>query len=460
MSYDVLGLAQHLRSIGVAVSTQEIRDTYAALDLLDADHAMAALEMVLVKDDGSRRALASIAPLFADDLGAPSKDEARDEAADHVAAHLREMDDPRHCTTSSRSRCRARTLTAIGAAASELVDRHVTIQPGAPVAGNVHVMKAYRAARPDQLRDELEHELSTSELDPLASLRERLWHDQVDRRLEVLRLEVEAEVRRRLVHDRGARSVAEAIRAGLPDDVDFLTASTKDIHQLSDVLQTLPSRLERQLRLADGRPPTGRLDARATMRSSMATGGVPVQPVFHPRTPPRPELIVLADISGSVASFARFTLALSHGLHSRFHSVRSFVFVDGLDEVTDLLRTSTDMHRTAQQIDADQLGVHLDGRSDYGRTFQQFWDACGHQLNPRTIVLVLGDGRSNFRNPREAALKAIGARAGRLFWLNPERSATWHDGDCLIDTYRPHCSGVFEVRTIRQLEDFVLRHAS
>lgn len=454
MTFNVLALAQHLRSIGVAVSTQEVKDAYAALHLLDADQSMAALEMVLVKNDDSRRALASIAPLFADNLGTGTVAG----TGNAVAAHLRGLGDAA-LHDFARAAASRQDAHGIAAVAHELVERHVTIQPGAPVAGNVHVLKAYRALKPDRLREELEAELTTSELDPLASLRERLWHVWVDRQLEALRHAIETEVRGRLVHDRGARSVAEAVRAGLPDDVDFLTASSKDIHDLSSTLQSLPARLERQLRLADGRRPTGRLDARRTMRSSMATGGVPVRPVFHPRPPPKPELVLLADISGSVASFARFTLSLAHGLHARFHSVRSFVFVDGIDEVTDLVQRSTDVHRTAARIDADQLGVHLDGRSDYGRTFRQFWDSVGHQLSPRTIVLVLGDGRSNFRDPGEAALRAIGARAGRLFWLSPEKSATWHDGDCLIDTYRPHCSGVFEVRTIRQLEEFVVRHA-
>ncbi|WP_457208097.1 hypothetical protein, partial [Nocardioides sp. P5_C9_2] len=251
MSYDVLALAQHLRSIGVAVSTQEIRDTYSALELLDDEHAMAALEMVLVKDDESRRALARIAPLFAEDVRLPT-----DDAAHAVAKHLRGLDDAAldDVIKKALSDQDAHGITAV---ASELVDRHVTIQPGAPVAGNVHVMKAYRAVRPDRLRADLEDAFSTGELDPLAALRTRLWRDDVDRRLESLRLAIESEVRRRLVHDRGARSVAEAVRAGLPGDVDFLTASTKEIHQLSSVLQTLPSRLERQLRLADGRPPTG-----------------------------------------------------------------------------------------------------------------------------------------------------------------------------------------------------------
>jgi len=195
------------------------------------------------------------------------------------------------------------------------------------------------------------------------------------------------------------------------------------------------------------------------LRASMATGGVPARPAFHPRRPPKPGLVVLADISGSVASFARFTLSLAHGLHRRFHSVRSFVFVDGPDEVSDLLHDSTDLRRTAAHIDAHRLGVHLDGHSDYGRTFQQFWRSCGHQLDPSTIVMVLGDARGNYRDAQEDCLKAIARRAGRVFWLSPERKATWHDGDCLIDTYQPHCSGVFEVRNIRQLEEFVVRHA-
>lgn len=455
MPYDVLGLAEHLRSIGVAVSTQEIRDTYMALALVDAERSMDVLGMVLVKDDQARRALHRIAPLFAADAGVRPGGG----AADAVAMHLRGIDDEAlHAVI--RTALSRNDAYGIAAAARELVDRHVTIQPGAPVAGKVHVMRAYRAARPDQLRHELEHELLVSKHDPLASLRERLWHDDVDRQLQALRQEIETEVRRRLVHDRGARSVAEAVRAGLPSDVDLLTASSNDIHRLSSALEALPGRLERQLRLTDARPPTGRLDARRTIRSAMATGGVPARPVFHPRAAPRPDLVVLADISGSVASFARFTLSLLHSLHARFHSVRSFVFVDGIDEVTSLLHDSTDVHRTAERIDADRLGVHVDGRSDYGRTFQQFWTTFGHQLGPRSIVLVLGDGRSNYRSAHDESFRAIGKRAGRVFWLSPERSATWHDGDCLIDTYGPHCSGVFEVRTIRQLEDFVLRHAS
>lgn len=452
MSYDVLGLAHHLRSIGIAVSTQEVRDAHAAVGLLGPDHAFRALTTALVKNDESRRALATLAPLFAIDREAPA-------GGDPVAARLRAMDDSQLHDVVRRALTNLDSH-GLSAAASELVDRHVTIQPGSPVAGNVHVLRAYRAARPDQLRDELTRDHAPESGDALAPLRARLWRDEVERRLEELRHHLEAEVRRRLVHDRGARSVAAAVRVGLPDDVDFLTASTNQILQLSSALETLPARLERQLRLADARPPGGRLDVRRTVRSSMSTGGVPVRPVFRPRTPPKPELVVLADISGSVASFARFTLALSHGLHARFHSVRSFVFVDGIDEVTDLLRGSSDLQRTAEAIDEQQLGVHLDGRSDYGRAFRQFWSSHGEQLSPRTIVLVLGDARGNYRGAEEAAFRAIARRSGRLFWLNPERSASWSDGDSLINTYRPHCSGVFEVRTVRQLEDFVLTHAN
>ena len=454
MSYDVLALAHHLRSIGVAVSTQEVRDSYAAVDLLGPGRAVDALMVALAKDTETRRALMSIAPLFATDIesAAPRGD-------DLVDSRLRAMtDDDLH--DFIRGALSHQDHHGVRSAAAELVNRHVAVSPGVPVAGNVLVLRAYRAARPDQLRDGMIGDLSLSASDSLASLRERLWRDEVEHRLENLRHHIETEVRRQLVHDRGARSVAEAIRVGLPRDVDFLTASTKELHGLSSALESLPSRLERQLRLADARPPNGRLDVRRTVRSSMSTGGVPVRPVFHPRSPPKPELVVLADISGSVASFARFTLSLAHSLQARFHSVRSFVFVDGVDEVTDLLRRGADVKSTAEQIDAQQLGVHLDGHSDYGRTFQQFWQLLGAQLSPRTIVLVLGDGRNNYHSSGEEALRAISRRAGRLFWLNPERSATWSDGDSLIDTYRPHCSGVFEVRTLRQLETFVLHHAT
>ena len=183
--------------------------------------------------------------------------------------------------------------------------------------------------------------------------------------------------------------------------------------------------------------------------------GAPANAVFGPARPAKPELIVLADISGSVATFAAFTLHLVSALRQEFAAVRSFVFVDGIDEVTTVLATSPDIAEAASRINAEGGGVWLDGRSDYGHAFGVFWERWGNQIRRRSTILVLGDARTNYHAPREDVLAAMRQRAGHLYWLNPEPATAWDSGDSVISRYAPSCDAVIECRNVRQLKAFV-----
>ena len=233
------------------------------------------------------------------------------------------------------------------------------------------------------------------------------------------RAAVEAEVRRRLVDDRGAAAVARTLRRPLPEDVDFLTSSRDQIAAMRTVLEPLTRRLAGRLAAKRRHRRPGTLDFRRTMRASLSTGGVPVRPVFRKPHPAKPELFVLADISGSVSTFAAFTLQLTYALRSQFSRVRSFVFVDGIDEVTDALQQAADVVEATRQINATGSGVWFDGRSDYGHALSTFWDTWGEQVRRRTTVIVLGDARTNYHDPREGALKAVSQRAGHAVLAEP-----------------------------------------
>ncbi len=249
--------------------------------------------------------------------------------------------------------------------------------------------------------------------------------------------------------------MARTLRRPLPEDVDFLTSSRDQIADMRAVLDPLTRRLASRLSAKRRHKRRGALDFRRTVRRSLSTGGVPVRPAFRKPHPSKPELFVLADISGSVATFAAFTLQLMYAMRSQFSRVRSFVFVDGIDEVTDVLQQAPDVVEAARHINAAGSGVWLDGRSDYGRALSTFWDTWGEQVRRRTTVIVLGDARTNYHDPREGALKAVGQRAGHLFWLNPEPTAAWNSGDSVIARYQPFCDAVRECRNIRQLRAFV-----
>jgi uncharacterized protein len=353
------------------------------------------------------------------------------------------------------------------ALASLFVERHAGIEPGRPVAGTYYVFRTLRAVDPDRLLARLaEGGERAPEQAPGqapaqapeqvgASMQWRLEIEDYEAQLAKFRQMVEAQVRQRLVDDRGAAAVARTLRRPLPEDVDFLTSSRDQIADMRAVLDPLTRKLASRLAAKRRHKRRGALDFRRTVRRSLSTGGVPVRPAFRKPHPAKPELFVLADISGSVSTFAAFTLQLAFALRSQFSRVRSFVFVDGVDEVTDVLQQAPDVVEAARHINAAGSGVWLDGRSDYGHALFAFWDIWGEQVRRRTTVIVLGDARTNYHDPREGALKAVTQRAGHVFWLNPEPTSAWNSGDSVIARYQPFCDAVYECRNIRQLRAFV-----
>ena len=337
------------------------------------------------------------------------------------------------------------------AIASVLVDRHSGFEPGRPVAGTYYVFRTMRAAAPDRLMAELA-EAVDQDIDPLMR---RLELERMEAQLARFRQLVEAQVRQMLVEDRGAAAVARTLRRPLPEDADFLSSSRDQIADMRAVLDPLTRRLGGRLAAKRRQRRRGTLDFRRTVRRSLSTGGVPVRPAFRKPHPAKPELFVLADISGSVATFAGFTLQLMYAMRSQFSRVRSFVFVDGMDEVTDVLQRAPDVVEVSRQLNAAGSGVWLDGRSDYGHALTSFWDAWGAEVRRRTTVIVLGDARTNYHDPCEGALKAVSQRAGHVFWLNPEARNVWNSGDSVIARYQPFCDSVRECRNLRQLRAFV-----
>jgi len=182
----------------------------------------------------------------------------------------------------------------------------------------------------------------------------------------------------------------------------------------------------------------------------MGFGGVPVAPVLRRRRPTKPDLVVLCDVSGSTAQFAPFTLTLLHALHDEFRRVRSFVFVDGIVEITGQMETSPGVIDPHHLLGDRGLIAH-DGRSDYARAMTTFLATWGSAVTAKTTVIVAGDARSHDREPATSVVAELSRRARRLYWLNPEPKAEWDTLDSRATEYATHCTDAFEVSTIRQL---------
>ena len=342
-------------------------------------------------------------------------------------------------------------LAALRLGASEAVTRYAGMEPGRPVGGTYYL---YRTLRNLDL-DELERRLVGADDGFEDQLRSQVAHDEAAARIERLKAEIEREIRERLVEDRGSNALAKSVRRPLPEDLDVMHANRDEMAQLERALRPLSRKLAVRLARRRRRRRRGPVDLRHTVRRSLSTGGVPLDLRFKPPRPAKPEIFVIADVSGSVASFARFTLHLVHAISSQFSKVRSFVFVDGLDEVTALFEGVDDPAEAVARINAEADVIAFDGHSDYGRAFASFHDRFARDVTRRSTVLILGDARNNYHQAHAEVLADLHLRAKAVYWLNPEPRSYWNSGDSIVGQYAPHCDAVIECRTLRQLERFV-----
>ncbi|MER5352869.1 VWA domain-containing protein [Kitasatospora sp. NPDC002551] len=288
-------------------------------------------------------------------------------------------------------------------------------------------------------------------------LADHLLPDEIRRRIQDFRAMVATEARRRAAEVRGTEHVAERAVAPSTDRIDFLAAGRDQLAELRRTVHPLARKLATRLAARRRRAARGHIDLRRTLRRSLSTGGVPLRPAHRLRRPARPELVLICDVSGSVAGFSDFTLLLVQAMREQFSKVRVFAFVNRTAEVTDLLtRGGGDPAALARRIltEAKVTGYH--GNSDYGSALGEFADHHLDAVGPRTSVLILGDARNNYRDPRTAALQRIAARARRVYWLNPEQPALWGTGDSAAPAYAQvvemHCC-----RNARRLGEFIAR---
>ncbi|QYX81577.1 VWA domain-containing protein [Streptomyces akebiae] len=290
-----------------------------------------------------------------------------------------------------------------------------------------------------------------------AGFTERLDADEIRRRIEDFRNRVRTEARRRVAERRGAEMIAERGIAPSADQVDFLVANREQLVELRRTVQPLARKLATRLAARRRRAARGQIDIRRTLRRSLSTGGVPLRPAYRRHRPARPEIVLLCDVSGSVAGFANFTMLLVQAMRDQFSKVRVYAFVNRVDEVTRLVTTGqADPAELGRRIATEAAITGWHGSSDYGAALGEFAERHLDAVGPRTSVIVLGDARTNGFDPNAEALRRIVARARRVHWLNPETPSTWGTGDSAAPVYA-EIVDMHTCRNARRLGELVTR---
>lgn len=273
-------------------------------------------------------------------------------------------------------------------------------------------------------------------------------------RISQLRRMVEAETKRRTAEQLGRNHVQMYGVPQLSENVEFLRASGEQLRQMRKTVQPLARTLATRLAAKRRRSRSGEIDLRKTLRKSMSTGGVPIDVVLKKPHPARPELVVLCDVSGSVAGFSHFTLMLVSALRQQFSRVRVFAFIDTTDEVTHMFGPEADLAVAVQRI-TREAGVYTrDGHSDYGHAFVSFTQNFPNVLSPRSSLLILGDARNNYRNPETDLLTRMVDASRHAHWLNPEPRHLWGSGDSGVPRYQDLIP-MHECRSAKQLASVI-----
>lgn len=432
----VVALVSRLRAGGVPVSTSEVLDAMAAMlhsDLTARSRVRAALRATLVKDTTHdvlfRRSFDAVFPLVRPDRRATTSGPKGNEVADSEEQLLE----------SVVRALRRDDAEDIEHALDEAITRFSGDHDDGRSAGH-HAQRVLRRMNvPDLYRRYLEVDADSSDFDRgVGAAEARTAMQQMSRRLtDILS---------------GRLREGEGVAAQQLDDLQdrpLLRAGADELVAMRIAMRPLARHLAAKLGAQRRRGGSG-LDMRRTIRASMGYGGVPVAPVLRRRRPTKPDLVVLCDVSGSTAQFAPFTLTLLHALHDEFRRVRSFVFIDGIVEITELIETSPGVIDPHHLLGKRGL-IADDGRSDYARAMTTFLATWGSAVTAKTTVIVAGDARSHDREPATSVIAELHHLARRLYWLNPEPRADWDTLDSQATEYATHCTDAFEVSTIRQL---------
>ncbi len=298
----------------------------------------------------------------------------------------------------------------------------------------------------------------------LKSLIERLREEGMDEErlgeLEAL-LKAVQEAARRAVRqfaerelDKQNHDYIERFRRESLLEKSFYNLTEDDLRRLREVVQRLAQKLKSVITMRRKRERRGKFDLKTTMRRNMAHGGVPFELVFKQRKKEKPKLVVLCDISSSVANVSRFFLQFIFSLQDCFTKVRSFVFVAELGEVSQLFRDHDIFDAIDLALDGGEV-INPYTRSNFGMAFHTFWRDFLSAIDNRTTVVVIGDARNNYNDPRAWCLREVHSKAKNVIWINPEAPGAWGFGDSVMDKYLPYTDVAEECRNLKQLTRLV-----
>lgn len=437
-----------LRSGGVRVSLAESADAFRAIESLgiqDRDTFRLSLRATLVKEAVDMGTFEELFPLFFDGTDAPplmnlTEDLTEEEAAMLAEAlrqfgeHLREMLE--------------RLLRG------EQLSKEELEQLGQMVGLNSADNLRYREWMARRMQRALQFDEVRRAMDEIAKLMAQMGMNK--ERMEQMRQLIQANMQglEEQLRQFAGQKIAENMSEQRPEDAldglmdrPFNALSDDDMHKLRREVRKLAARLRSRVALRQKRAKTGQLDAKATIRANLRHGSVPFD-IKHRDRKVKPKLVVICDISTSMRYCSELMLSLVYALQDLVTKTHAFAFIDRLEYIT------PDFQGNEPNQAIDQVLVRMPPghySTDMGNGLQNFADDYLDTIDSRTTLIVVGDGRNNYNDPRLDIFQMLARRSRRTLWLNPEMPMMWGTGDSDMLDYAPICDTILRVSTLAEL---------
>lgn len=234
-------------------------------------------------------------------------------------------------------------------------------------------------------------------------------------------------------------------------DIPFNRLSANDIDQLRDEVRRLAARLRSRAAMRQRKAKTGEFDPRRTFRQNMRYGGVPMEMKYRTHHK-KPSLVVICDVSTSMRPYVSFLLTLVYELQDQVRRTHSFIFIDDMVDISMEFEELEPEEAISKVLRENPPGYYS---TDLGNSLKTFGDKHMGTIDHRTTVIILGDGRNNYNDPRLDMHGDMQRKARRLFWFCPEPPGQWGTGDSDMHLYANQADGVHMVRNLRDLADSV-----
>jgi len=248
-------------------------------------------------------------------------------------------------------------------------------------------------------------------------------------------------------------SMAEQMAEREPDpkpdlmDVPFVRLSDEEVQAIRDEIRRLAARLRSRASLRQKRAREGSLDTRRIMRANMRYDGVPIELRYRTKHV-KPALVLICDVSTSMRYCAEFLLTLIYELQDQVARTDSFIFISDIVDISMVFAENEPQTAVEKVLNENRPGYY---NTDLGGSLATFRDEFMGRVTSRTTVIILGDGRNNYNNPRVDIAADLKRRSRRVIWFNPEPEYQWGTGDSDMHLYAGAATAVYKVSNLREL---------